>query len=166
MSNTIRFTVEGNKITLFVKKSPLLIRVVLLLLAFLCVVLPLMGIVMNAMEGNDFHLKYLLALGVFSLLGFFLLRLFLWNSYGKEVIEINDSSLTYYADYYWFKGNQQQLSMEELTIDFVAVGFREEQIGQLLFISSETILLESSVNMPIPDLIKIIDLFTKPSPCR
>jgi hypothetical protein len=160
LNKTSRFILQGNKITLFVKKSSLFVRMVFILLAFLCVGLPFMGIVLNAQSGSDFHIKYIIVLGVFSLIGFYFLRLFLWNTYGKEVIEIKNSSVTYYADYRYFKGNQQQLNFQKLSYDFVAKGFVEQQIGNLLFVSTESDFIESAVDLPIPDLIKIITLLS------
>ena len=159
MNTSSRFSIESNKLTVFVKPSPLVIRVVFLLLASLSVFLPSMGMVLAALFGSEFHIKYILILGVCTLFGFFFIRLFLWNSFGQEVIEIKEKSLTYYADYKWFKGNQQTHSFENLTLDFISVGFRGEEMGHLLFVSGETVLLESSVDLSVGDLMEIIATF-------
>lgn len=145
------------------KKSPLLVRGTFLLLALLSVALPLVGISFSAIEGTDFHMKYIIILGICSLIGFFFLRLFLWNSYGKEVFEWKATTLSYYADYRWFKGNQQHFSFEQLTVDFVAVGFQDEEIGHLLFVSTETEFIESAVHLPIPDIHAIIEALVVPT---
>lgn len=159
MTTTKRFCYVDQTLTLIVKPSPIVIRVVFLLLAFLSVFLPLMGMVFAALFGSDFHIKYIIILGVCTLFGFFFLRLFLWNSFGQEVIELKEKTLTYYADYKWFKGNQQTYSFENLTLDFVSVGFRAEEIGHLLFVSGEKVFLESSVDLSVGDLMEIITVF-------
>jgi hypothetical protein len=152
-----RYKLQDHTLELYVKKSPVLVRGTFLFLAFLSIVLPLAGIILSAIAGTDFHMKYIIILGVCSLIGFFFIRLFLWNSYGKEVFEWKATSLSYYVDYLWFKGNHQHFSFEQLTVDYVVAGFQEEEIGHLLFVAMETEFIESAVNLPIPDLLEIIE---------
>ena len=59
-------------------------------------------------ERGSFHILFIVGLGLFSLMSFFFIRLFLWNTYGKEVIEIGSETITYYVDYHYFKGNQKK----------------------------------------------------------
>lgn len=151
-----RYSIHSNTLELYVKKSPLPVRGTFLVLAILCIALPLLGIGMNMIARNDFHIRYVILLGVFSLIGFFFIRLYLWNTYGKEVIVMEDTKVSYYADYRYFKGNQQQIVFETLTFDFTAIGFQDEALGNLLIIASDTEFIQSGVNIPIADLTELI----------
>lgn len=154
--DTKRYTFNNNILELYVKKSPLIGRGFLLFLAFVMVALPLLGMVLNFIDGNAFHFGYLIGLGLFSLVGFYFVRLFLWNTYGKEVIEIGDSTVSYYVDYHYFKGNQQVIRYEGLSYSIVPIGFEEEQIGNLLITASEKDYIESGVNMDITELVVLV----------
>lgn len=116
-----RYTLTGNILELYVKKSPPIGRGFLLFLAFVMVALPLLGMVLNFIDGAAFHFGYLIVLGLFSLVGFYFVRLFLWNTYGKEVIEIGDSTVSYYVDYRYFKGNQKVIRYEGLSYSIVPI---------------------------------------------
>ncbi|CAM3545461.1 hypothetical protein FLGE108171_02195 [Flavobacterium gelidilacus] len=146
---------------MYVKKSPLIGRGFILFLAFICVALPIMGIVLNFMDGNAFHFGFIIGLGLFSLVGFYFIRLFLWNTYGKEVIEIGESSVSYYVDYHYFKGNQKQMKYEELTYEFTSIGFEEEQKGNLIIVANVKEFIHSAVNMPNAELIELIGVLEK-----
>lgn len=111
MITTKRYSLNNNILELYVKKSPPIGRGFLLFLAFVMVALPLLGMVLNFIDGAAFHFGYLMGLGLFSLVGFYFVRLFLWNTYGKEVIEIGETTVSYYVDYHYFKGNQKVIRL-------------------------------------------------------
>ena len=120
------------------------------------VALPILGMVLNFINGAAFHFGYLIGLGLFSLVGFYFVRLFLWNTYGKEVIEIGDSTVSYYVDYRYFKGNQKVIRYEGLSYSIVPIGFEEEQVGNLVIAASEQDFIESGVNMDISELVVLV----------
>lgn len=154
---TKRYSLNNNILELYVKKSPPIGRGFLLFLAFVMVALPILGMVLNFIDGNAFHFGYLIGLGLFSLIGFYFVRLFLWNTYGKEVIEIGDSTVSYYVDYHYFKGNQKVIRYEGLTYSIVPIGFEEEQVGNLVITASEQDYIESGVNMDIAELVILVE---------
>lgn len=121
MNTTKRYTLTGNILELYVKKSPPIGRGFLLFLAFVMVALPILGMVLNFIDGAAFHFGYLMGLGLFSLVGFYFVRLFLWNTYGKEVIEIGETTVSYYVDYRYFKGNQKVIRYEGLSYSIVPI---------------------------------------------
>lgn len=156
MKPTKRHTLNQNTLTLHVKKSPLLGRIFILFLAFIAVALPIMGMVFRFLDGGGFHFGFLIGLGAFSLIGFYFVRLFLWNTYGKEVIAIGDNIVSYYVDYHYFKGNQQEIKYEALVFEVEQIGFEEEQLGRLIIAANEKEFIHSSVNMDISELEEII----------
>ena len=58
-----RFEFEGNRLTLHVKKTPIVIRAILFAFGFMAGVLPLAGMIAALASGRDFHFGYLF--GVF-----------------------------------------------------------------------------------------------------
>ncbi len=97
------YLIEENKLTLQVKKSPLFIRSMLFLFSFLSFLLPLGGMIGYMAINKGFHVSFLIGLFIFSLMGIYLLRIALWNTYGKEEITFNGKHISYLVDYGWFK---------------------------------------------------------------
>lgn len=157
---TTRHSFNQNTLTLHVKKSPPLGRIFILFLAFIAVALPIMGMVFRFMDGGSFHFGFIIGLGAFSLISFYFMRLFLWNTYGKEVITIGETTVSYYVDYHYFKGNQQEIRYETLVFKIEKVGFEEEQLGRLIIEASDKELILSSVNMELKELEEIIKQLT------
>ena len=155
---TKRYSLENNTLELYVKKSPFIGRVFILLLAFISVAVPLLGMFFRLQERGSFHILFIVGLGLFSLMSFFFIRLFLWNTYGKEVIEIGSETITYYVDYHYFKGNQKEIAYNSLTYAIANIGFKEEKIGHLILAASDNVYIESAVNMDLQDLNEIIIL--------
>lgn len=156
MKNCKRYNLTNNTLELYVKKSPPIGRGFILFLAFLCIALPIMGMAFNFMDGGAFHFGFLIGLGVFSLLGFYFVRLFLWNTYGKEVITIGETTVSYYVDYHYFKGNQQEITYEELVFGIEQIGFEEEQLGRLILAADDKDFIHSSVNMDLRELEELV----------
>lgn len=156
-----QYKITENQIELYVKKVPYIGRVFLLFLAFVMVALPLLGIVFNFIDGNTFHFGYLIGLGIFTLLAFYFLRLYLWNTYGKEIIILNKNTLDYYVDYKYFKGNQQSIKIDELSFSYDKIGFEEEYLGLFTIISNNNEFIQSAIKMPLMELIELRDLLTK-----
>lgn len=156
MKNSKRYSLTDNILELYVKKSPPIGRGFILFLAFISVALPIMGMVFRFMDGGSFHFGFIIGLGAFSLIGFYFVRLFLWNTYGKEVITIGETTVSYYVDYHYFKGNQQEITYEELVFEIEQIGFEEEQLGRLIIAANEKEFIHSSVNMDLRELEEII----------
>jgi len=157
---TKRHTLNHKTLELYVKKSPPIGRGFILFLAFAMVALPVMGMVMNFLDGGAFHFGFLIGLGLCSLISFYLVRLFLWNTYGKEVITIGDTTVSYYVDYHYFKGNQKEITYEELAFEIEQIGFEEEKLGRLIIAANDMDFIHCSVNMNLTELVEIIQKLT------
>lgn len=160
MKHTQRHTLNHKTLELYVKKSPPIGRGFILFLAFVMVALPIMGMVYNYQDGGAFHFGFLIGLGLFSLVGFYFVRLYLWNTYGKEVIKIGNSSVNYYVDYHYFKGNQKEITYEALVFEIEQIGFEEEKLGRLIIAANDTDFIHCSVNMDLKELEEIIRKLT------
>lgn len=146
---------ENNQLKLKVSETPFLVRLALFIITFLCFALPLFGIIFNAVEGNGIKFGGILALGIFCLIGFYLLRISLWNSHGEETIEFNDNEIIYVADYGWFKDGKKTLDTKEVTYLIKPIGYEEEHCG-VLIISNGKVEIESVVKIPKHHLEELI----------
>jgi len=151
-----QFSLENQELILKVKKSPPAIRAALFIITFLCFALPLLGILFNIIAGDGVKFGGVLALGIFSLLGFHLLRLSLWNHQGREKIQFSNAHITYLADYGWFVDGKKEIDNYEVLFLIKSVGYEEENKG-VLIISNKQSEIESVVTMPKYELDELIE---------
>lgn len=147
---------EHNNGTLILKvrKAPVIVRSIYFLLSFICFLLPVTLIVINIASGGRFHFGFFISIFLFGLMGFFLLRNALWNTYGKELIIFNNSEVSYEADYGWFKDGKKEIKNENLTYSYRSVGYEEDQMGNLIIHNSDT-KIESVVKLPT-DILDVL----------
>ncbi|MDO5980004.1 hypothetical protein [Flavivirga spongiicola] len=101
------YEINNNQLILKVRKSPVFIRSVMFLFSFLFFFSPLMGIALSISMGYQFHFGFLIWIGLFGLMGFYMLRISLWNTYGYETIVFDKQKVTYQANYGWFKDGKK-----------------------------------------------------------
>ncbi len=65
-------------------------------------------------------------------MGFYLLRIALWNTYGKEEITFNGSNIEYFADYGWFKDSIKPKEIVPLVYSIRQIGYEEDKKGALV----------------------------------
>lgn len=150
-----QFSFEDQHLKIKVAKSPILIRLPLFTITFLCFALPLFGLISNLIEGNEIKFGRILLLGLFSLMGLYLLRLSLWNQFGQEVIQFNKDEIVYIADYHWFKDGKKMLNRELATYAIKPIGDEDENKGTLVISNGESE-IESVVTMPTQSLQELI----------
>lgn len=151
-----QYEIEGNTLTLRVKKGPVIIRIVLFFIALLFFVAPLISIVTAASNKSGLKLGHILGPILFGLMGFYLLRLALWNTYGKEIITFDNSTLNYIADYGWFKDGRKRKSLtDKIEFTIQNVGYEEDNKGKLLINLSKD-QLQCVTVMPVHELEMLI----------
>src|SRR5690606_99190 len=139
--NQIEF--KQNQLVLKVKKSPLLGRILLYLITFLSIGLPLGGFIVNMISNAGFSFFHILFLFIFGLIAFYMLRVSLWNTYGKESIEFDNNKLTYVADYHWFKDKVKEFDFEKIDYEIKQVGYEEDNKGVLVIKFDDDKVLET-----------------------
>ena len=105
---------------------------------------------------------YLVALFLFGLIGFYLLRVSLWNTYGKETIELKTPNITYEANYGWFKDGKRSINSELINYGIMPVGYEEDEKG-VLIIGNDKDKIESVVKMPISQIEELIGILNNSS---
>lgn len=80
-----------------------------------------------------------------------MLRIILWNSFGREILELGPQGISYVADYKYFKDGRKEIGTDELQIEIGLEYTDSDQLGRLQLINgSESI--ESVLQMDISEL--------------
>ena len=150
-----QYKILNNDLTMKVKKSPIFVRVVMFLFTFLFFLAPFLGMFVALLIGNKFHIGYIIGIGLFGLLGFYMLRISLWNTYGFESINIKENGVLYEANYGWFKDGKRSLELKSLTFSFRKIGYDEDNEGVMVIGEGENE-LQCVTKMNIDELKEMI----------
>jgi len=110
--------------------------------------------------GNGFHIGFLFGIFFFGLMGYYLLRISLWNTYGREDITFNGKQVSYFADYGWFKDSSMNITIDSITFSIRPIGFEEDNEGALVIGSEETN-IECVTKMSIKEIEELIEILTE-----
>lgn len=149
-----------NKIVLSVRKAPKAMTITLISFAFISVLLPLFGLILNILMGNGLQIMFVFFVGITGFMGLYLFRMGLWNSRGKEIITINKNEFTYTADYGWFKDTILKTKCKEVRLNCVPFGNPQEKTG-ILVIGDDVNYKRSVVKIPLDQLQKLILDYSK-----
>ena len=151
-----QYEINNNILILRVRKAPMFVRSVMFFFTFLFFLLPLTGMILGLAMGKGMHIGYLIGLFIFGLLGFYMLRMSLWNTYGKEIIIFNHESVTYLADYCWFKDGKKQKEIKApRTYSIRQIGYEDDNKGGLVIGLDDPIICVTK--MPNIELEELID---------
>ncbi|HHC79474.1 MAG TPA: hypothetical protein ENK46_06300 [Flavobacteriia bacterium] len=157
-----QYILKDNKLTLKVKKTSLYIRLIMFFFSFLFFLLPLMVTFSAIAMGNRFHIGFLFGLFFFGLLGFYLLRVALWNTYGKEELIFAKNKITYLADYGWFRDSIKIKEIIPQTYSVKSIGYKNENKG-VLVIGKDDKKIECVTVMPTNEIKELIITIEKHS---
>ncbi|ASS47840.1 MAG: hypothetical protein A3D31_18560 [Candidatus Fluviicola riflensis] len=149
------------------KRPPLIPLIILgtFTLVFLLFV-PLLIIIL--ISSNGFHPKLLFGVALAALPGVFFLKLFLWNLYGKEIIQIEADGIRSFCDYKYFIGRKKHLSGVLFYCDIIEMEHSEnrttdvideiqEEAGVKFGIRNDEAMILSHFSVPIAELVRFID---------
>lgn len=114
-------------------------------------------------NGGGITFGSVITIAIFSLLGFYLLRISLWNTFGKEIIEFNQDKITYTTDYGWFSDKVKEISVENLSC---LIKPDESKTKGVLILEANKIQIESVVQLPISVLEEVIKQAKLHAPIR
>ena len=151
-----QYELHDNTLVLRVKKAPLFVRSVLFFFSFLFFLLPLVGMILGLAMGQGMHIGYLIGMFFFGLLGFYMLRISLWNTFGKETITFGAHEITYIADYGWFKDGKKEKEVSDFVLFSIRpIGYEDDNKGRLIIGRDEPI--HCVTKMPTPELEELIE---------
>jgi len=151
----ISYHIQNNQLELYVKPSSKIGRGFLAFLGIVIFVGPIIGMFIGFSEGAEFHIGYLIVIGLSSIVAYHFYKLFLWNTSGKEVFTFSENKLNYHADYGKFISNKQEFTFENLLFNIKPVGYKNEKMGILMIVIDDTKYFESVVVLPIDTLHEI-----------
>ena len=155
----MQYAVEKNKIILKVKKAHPILRFLFYAMFSIIFLGPIIGFIISINVGKPFHFKYVFGMIASSLLGFYILRYALWNSFGKEIIELRSEKISYITDYKFFRDKKNYIRKDHLTFSYRTIGYIEDQMGCLNIHVGEEI-IQSVVKMPILDIENLLKKLT------
>ncbi len=123
-------------------------------------------------------MAWFLGLGLTTLVAWYFLRLLLWNRGGREIITIEENNITYYSDYRLFTLGRENYEFKEFSILYLNIDddkgvdnsneptllddmIKEEGRGLLGFEFDNGRRLETSIDLPISELRKIINIIER-----
>ncbi len=145
--------IEGNQVIIKSSKSPLAIRITLIVILLICILIPIVATISIMSERKGLHIGIFIAFLFFWGIGFYMLRLILWNTFGREIITLEKDTLTYEADFRYFRDGKNLISTKKLEVAAIPID-DEKNLGILLFTSCDQ-QLASVLKVPIQRLTEI-----------
>ena len=142
---------DNNSLVIEIEKVPILTKLILNFLLAVCILMPI--VVTYLLFYSGLTIGILISYAFFWGIGFFILRFVLWNTYGQEVITFNRDWIDYYADFKFFKDGLRTIKNREITYGI----FEEVEEKGRLIIENETEKIETSIKIPIKDLLILVE---------
>ena len=146
--------IQGSQLSISVRKAPLIIRVILTLVLAVLVLIPFGAIIFALIEQSGPHIFMAFMFFVFWGAAFYMLRVILWNSVGREVLTLNPDKIVYIADYKHFKDGRQEISTEDLEVGIIHTN-ESDLVGRLV-LKSPTKMIQTVVWAPLTELEELI----------
>lgn len=128
--------INGDQILIYARKGPIGIRLFLWVILAINLLAPIASGIFYLSQGDGPHIGIFISIGLTWLIGYPLLRIILWNSFGKEVISLLDNKITYTADYKWFSGSMKTIKTHN-KMDITSNTWEAKDGYERLYIQSE-----------------------------
>lgn len=135
----------GKRFILQQKKTSVWVKLVLALVTIGTISIPILVLLSDGMTKG-----VILAAMICAVLAIYFLRLFLWNSFGKEVFEIQKDRVRHYTDYHFFK--DELFSIDDLT----DIAFYKEREAVPIEVATEKTLPDIQLNKDTEAFVFII----------
>tara|TARA_R110002050_G_scaffold68995_2_gene149408 strand:+ start:680 stop:1165 length:486 start_codon:yes stop_codon:yes gene_type:complete len=149
-----QITIKENQVIIKSSKSPLAIRITLIVILLICFLIPIAATMSIMFERKGPHIGIFLAFLFFWGIGFYMLRLILWNTFGREIITIEKDTIIYEADFRYFRDGKSVISSKELEVRVIPIEEEKTNLGILLFTSGDQ-QLASVLKVPLHKLAEI-----------
>ena len=142
---TVQFT-NGNPgtLTVYTHPTPKGIRIFLGLFASIAFIAPVLVTIILLVTGSGLSFGLIISYIIFWAVGYYLLRIILWNTFGKEIITFENDKITYHCDYKYFQDNKKEIKTDQLRIEIIKSEHHTE-LGLFCFTNSD-----EKIEMVIP----------------
>lgn len=146
-----QFNIDDNQLIISTRKSPIFIRIVLTTFLVLIASIPIAVtiFVLKSGEGPFIGIvfSFLLCWGI----GFYLLKLTLWNSVGREILSMETDKISYVADYRLFKDGRKEIEIKDLETELIHEEQSDNPLGRLR-LRTKSNSLETVLQMTISEV--------------
>lgn len=110
---------------------------------------------------NQFHFGFIFLFVLCGIIGFFLLKYSLWNTFGKEILAKRGNDLVYVSDYGWFKDKVKNIVIQESLTLNVAPHFKDGNFKLWIVNSDTEEMIETAVPIQEIEAIKVKEALSK-----
>ncbi len=142
---------NGKEYTIGTKKAPIFIRIFLILIMSILILIPITVIALTYENGP--HMGILISFIICWGVGFYLLKIVLWNTIGQEVLTVNPEKISYLADYRFFKDGRKEIEIDDLKTEIICTDYNK-QLG-ILILKNKTTQIETVIQAKIAKLEEI-----------
>lgn len=147
---------QENLFTISVKRPPKFAQVGLIITILISLLIPIIVLTFMLINHAELKIGIFVLFGIFGLISVYLFRVWSWNQNGKEIFEIGNEEVKYYADFKYFKGSKQQIDKTDLKFEINELIDGKEKYGQLL-ISNDSEKIESCIKVEPNELKELIE---------
>lgn len=130
---------------------------VLIVILVVNLLAPIIALFFFLSEKEGLHFGPFVSIAITWLIGYYLLRIILWNTYGKEIIHLHPNSIKYIADYKWFKDSQKEFAPIPGSFEVTANSDIANQGMVRLLLSSSELEVQSALDISLEDFERIKD---------
>ena len=148
--------INGAQLTISTKKAPVFIMITLTLLLSILTLIPIAVTFFVYTYGDGPHIgiafSFILCWGV----GFYLLRVTLWNSVGREILTLNPEKISYIADYKLFRDGRQEITTKDLETEIIYEDKPNKPLGRLR-LKNKTTSIETTIQTTLTEMEELIN---------
>ena len=143
--------INDSQVSISARKAPVFIRLILTLILSVLILIPIAVTFYYLVYQDGPHIgiamSFILCWGV----GFYLLRITLWNWAGQEILTLNQENISYNADYRFFKDGRKEIVLKDLETEIIYEDESNKQLGRLRLKNKSTS-IESVLQVRISEL--------------
>jgi|SRR5690606_31507376 len=146
-----QFNIDDNRLIISARKSPIFIRIVLMTFLVLITLIPIAVTIFVLKSGEGPFIGIVFSFILCWGIGFYLLKLTLWNSVGREILSLETEKISYVADYRLFKDGRKEIEIRDLETEVIHEEQSDKPLGRLR-LKTKSNSLETVLQMTISEL--------------
>lgn len=145
---------NNDRIIIKGKRTSLIIITILTFVLIVSGLIPIAVTIFVLSIGNGLHFGLVISYLLFWGGGYYLLRLVLWNTYGQEILTLENEKIHYVADCKYFKDGRQEIEPKNMTTEIIYEDEPNNPVGRLRLVN-DTTTIETVLHSNLIELDKI-----------
>jgi hypothetical protein len=146
-----RIVHKNNEIIISSEPSAFIARIILIVIIIISILIPIAATIGMTITEIGFHFGILISFLLFWGIGIYLIRVFLWNTFGREIILYQPDKISYLADYKYFKDSRHEISTDNLEASII-----EKESGGVIKFSNKESTIMTVLPIPLKEAENII----------